>query len=82
MPYRRLNINFFFLRRNYNLQEDGDRLRYIREALKIVANLNSPTEREHYLKDISSDFDYSYENMKQELSEIRLGFQKKRKIQG
>ncbi|MDP5273106.1 DNA primase [Chengkuizengella axinellae] len=66
-----------YLRKNFKLNDDNERLRYIRSALKIIAQLDSPTEREHYIKEMSSDFDYSFETLKQEMFEIKQELEKK-----
>ncbi|TBL78103.1 DNA primase [Paenibacillus thalictri] len=71
-----IKYKLLYFRKNYKLQEDGEKLRYIQHALKIVAGVTSPVEREHYVKELSSEFHYSYEILWQNLNEIRLQTEK------
>ncbi|RKN86949.1 DNA primase [Paenibacillus ginsengarvi] len=69
------------LRKNFNLQEGEAKLRYVRTAIReVIANIPAPTQREHYLKELASEFSStsSFETMKQETNEIREQLQKKR----
>jgi DNA primase len=67
------------LRRNFNFQEGDAKLRYVRTAIReVIADLPSPTEREHYLKDLSNEHQLSLESIKQETNQIRQELQKKR----
>ncbi|MDF2723483.1 MAG: primase [Paenibacillus sp.] len=70
------------LRRNFNLQDNEAKLRYVRTAIReVIADIDSPTVREHYLKELASEFSSvsSFETMKQETNEIREQNQKKRR---
>lgn len=76
-----VKYKLFYIRRNFRLQEDDGKLRYIHTALRHIAEIPLPTEREHYLKELSSDFSYSYDTLKQEMNQIRQDLQKN-KING
>jgi DNA primase len=65
-----------FLKRDHKLQTDQGKLSYIQSALTVIAKLKSPTQREHYLKELALEFDYSYEALKQELHEVRQELEK------
>lgn len=67
------------LEQSYNTTQEDGRLEYIRSALQLIAALPSPTEREHYLKDLAQDYDYSLDALKQEISGIRRDLEKKRR---
>lgn len=70
------------LRRNFNMQDNDAKLRYVRTAIReVIAGIESPTGREHYLKELSTEFSAisSFETMKQETNEIREQEQKKRR---
>ncbi|NDI33707.1 DNA primase [Chengkuizengella sediminis] len=67
-----------YSQKRFRLNDANEKLRYIRSTLKIIAELESPTEREHYIKEIANDFDYSFETLKQEMFEIRQDTEKKR----
>ncbi|WP_248926647.1 DNA primase [Paenibacillus hamazuiensis] len=71
-----IKYKLLYFRKNYKLQEDGEKLRYIQHALKIIAGVASPVDREHYVKELSSEFHYTYEALWQNLNEIRLQMEK------
>ncbi|PZE22687.1 DNA primase [Paenibacillus xerothermodurans] len=71
-----IKYKLLYIRKNYKLQEDGDKLRYIQNALKLIADVPSPVEREHYAKELAQEFHYSYEVTLQNLNEIRLQSEK------
>ncbi|MFC0216305.1 DNA primase [Paenibacillus chartarius] len=61
-----------YARRNVRLQDEADRLRYLRGAVKLISELASPIEREHYLRDLSSEFGISIETLKQDVAQHLL----------
>ncbi|MNI09697.1 DNA primase [compost metagenome] len=66
-----IKYKLVYMRKNFKLQEDGERVRYIQSAVKMIAELQSQLERDHYLKQLSSEFtDFSYDSMKQDLHDI------------
>ncbi|MFH5182782.1 DNA primase [Paenibacillus sp. TAB 01] len=71
-----IKYKLLYFRKNFKLQEDGDKLRYIQQALKIIADITSPIEREHYVKELAAEFHYSFETAMQNLNEIRLQSEK------
>lgn len=74
-----MKYKLLYIRKNFKLHEDGDRLRYLQSAVKLISELQSPMEREHYLKQLASEFpDSSYEAMKLDLHEILLQSEKNR----
>lgn len=74
-----MKYKLLYIRRNFKLQEEGDRIRYLKTAVKMISELSSPIEREHYLKQLSSEFDTTYEALKQDLYETMLHSEKNRK---
>ena len=48
-----------FLRNGRNLNNEGDKIAYIEEVLKEIVKLPNAVEREHYLRQISSEFSVS-----------------------
>lgn len=72
-----MKFKLLYIRKNFNLQDVDGRLRYIETALRMIAELPLPVEREHYLKELSAEFPYSAENMKQQMFEYRQEFLKK-----
>lgn len=69
-------FKLIYLRKNHILIEDTGKIRYIQDALKLIADIPSPMEREHYLKDLSEEFDKDLDTLKQELNQIRSNLQK------
>ncbi|MFG6114303.1 DNA primase [Halobacillus sp. MO56] len=59
------------LRKEYNLNLEGDRIAYVERVVKEVATLDHAIEREHYLKELANEFELSLETLKQEVSEYR-----------
>ncbi|NHN30923.1 DNA primase [Paenibacillus agricola] len=74
VPTIKYKLHYF--RKNFKMQEDGEKLRYMKQALKILADVPSPIEREHYVKELSSEFHYSFDTTLQDLNEIRLQAEK------
>ncbi|MEX2414693.1 MAG: DNA primase [Paenibacillaceae bacterium] len=60
-----------YLRRSFPARGDEGRLKYIQAALKIIAELQSPTEREFYLRELSVDFQYTMEALHEQLHQLR-----------
>ncbi|SFL32644.1 DNA primase [Paenibacillus sp. 1_12] len=71
-----IKYKLLYFRKNFKLQEDGEKLRYMQQALKIIADITSPIEREHYVRELSTEFRYSFETTLQNLNEIRLQAEK------
>jgi DNA primase len=66
-----MKYKLLYIRRNFRLQEDDGKLRYIHAALNLIAEIPLPTEREHYVRELSGEFGYSYDVLKQELNQYR-----------
>ncbi|MFC5450232.1 DNA primase [Paenibacillus aestuarii] len=74
-----MKYKLLYIRKNFKLHEEGDRLRYLQTAVRMIADLASTMERDHYLKQLASEFpDSSYESMKLDMHEILLQSEKKR----
>ncbi|WP_100372404.1 DNA primase [Bacillus sp. FJAT-45037] len=68
-----------FLRKGKNLQDEGERLRYIEEVLVEISTLTRAVERDHYLRQIADEFSLSLDALKQE--QFQLFRAKKQKDQ-
>lgn len=75
-----IKYKLLHFRKNFKLQEDGDKLRYIQQALKVIADIPSPVEREHYVRELSTEFKLTFEAALQDLNEIRLQSEKNNKF--
>lgn len=69
-------FRLIYLKKNHILLEETGKLNYIKEALAIIAERNSPTEREHFLKELASEYGFDISTLKQEMNEIRQQSQK------
>jgi len=65
-----IKFQLIYLRKSHILSEEDGKIRYLREAVKLVAGRGSPTEREVLLKDLAQEFDVSLDTLKQEVSGI------------
>lgn len=75
-----VKFRLIYLRKSHILLEEAGKVAYIKDAMKIIAPLGSPTEREIYLRELSSDLQVSYDSLKQECNEFRMALQKKGSI--
>ncbi|MGO4544375.1 DNA primase [Paenibacillus sp. 2TAB23] len=77
-PVSVTKFKLIYSRKNHILLKEEGRKNYLLEAVQIVAELDSSTEREVYLKEISREFDISLDALKQDCHQIRLELQKKK----
>lgn len=56
-----------YVKKDYNLSIEADRIQYIQQVLKQVAMIDSSVEREHYLNDLSGEYNLSLETLKDEV---------------
>jgi len=67
------------IKRKYQMNDEGQRIRYIQEALEEIAQLSSAIERDHYLRQLADEFHLSLEALKQDLYKVNKILQKKAK---
>ncbi|GAB3050934.1 DNA primase [Virgibacillus ainsalahensis] len=63
-----------YLKKDYNLSLEGDRIKYIEVVLKQLAMIDSSVEREHYLKELSTEYNITMDTL---LEEIQLHREKR-----
>lgn len=56
-----------YLKKDYNLSLEGDRINYIEEILKQLAMIESPVEREYYIKELSNEYTISVDTLTDEI---------------
>lgn len=66
-----VKFQLIYLRKAHILLEEDGRIRYLRDAVKLVARQDSPTERELLLKELAQEFGVSLDALKQETLEVR-----------
>lgn len=55
------------LKRQFDLQKDDDRVKFAKEASKLIKEIKSPVEIDYYTKYLSSQIDISVESIKREV---------------
>lgn len=75
-----MSFKFLYHRRGKNLQIEGDRLAYIEVILQEISSLPKAVERDHYLRQLASEFSLSLEALKQQ--QKQFFFAEKRKSKG
>jgi len=71
-PLSITKFKLIYSRKNHILSKGEGRSEYIVEAVKIIAALESSTEREIHLKELSNEFDISLDALKQDCYEYRV----------
>ncbi|MBB3109015.1 DNA primase [Paenibacillus phyllosphaerae] len=66
-PASATKFRLIYAKKNHILLEEEGRKNYLLEAAGIIAALDSPIEREIYLKDLSREFDISLDVLKQDV---------------
>ncbi|WP_163581186.1 DNA primase [Gracilibacillus saliphilus] len=56
-----------YLKKNFNLKLEGDRLQYVERVIGEIAQLDSSIERDHYIRELAEEFNLSYDALSQEL---------------
>ncbi len=59
-----------YLRRGRNLNNEGEKIRYIEDALKEISTLTKAVERDHYLRQMADEFSISLDALKQQQFQI------------
>ncbi len=67
-----------FIRKDYQISEENEQLKYIAKALEMIVDLPRAIEREHYLRGIADEFKLSYESLKNDMNQIYYEKRKKR----
>ncbi len=66
-----------YLRLGKNLNNEGDRIQYIEEVLREISQLSNAVERDHYLRQLSSEFSLSLDALEQQQRQIFFNERKK-----
>ncbi|RKQ37814.1 DNA primase [Oceanobacillus halophilus] len=66
-------IHFYmrYLKKDYNLTLEGDRIQYIENILKELAQIDSSVEREYYLSEIHKEYNISMQSLTEEIEKLR-----------
>lgn len=71
-----------YLKRKYNLQDEGERMKYLTHALDVISDLSLAIERDHYLRRLADEFRLSLEALKQEQKRIWQRKKEKKRDKG
>ncbi|GIO13362.1 DNA primase [Cohnella xylanilytica] len=66
-----VKFQLIYLRKSHILLEEDGKIRYLRDAVQLIARRDSPTEREMLLKELSLEFEVSLDTLKQEAADVR-----------
>ncbi|SNS59306.1 DNA primase [Bacillus sp. OK838] len=75
LTYMAFKMNY--LRRGKNVNNEGDRIQYIEEVLKEISRLPNAVERDHYLRQLSSEFSLSLDALEQQQRQVFFTERKK-----
>ncbi|MCM3765315.1 DNA primase [Neobacillus niacini] len=73
-------FKFRYFRRGKNLKNEGDRLSYIETIIKEISKLTKAVEKDHYLRQLASEFSLSLDSLKQQ--ERQIYFAEKKQAAG
>ncbi|MFP7477811.1 DNA primase [Terribacillus saccharophilus] len=62
-----MSFMMHYLKQDFNLSLEGDRLQYVEKVLDEIAQIESSVEREHYLRELSSAMDLSLDTLVSDL---------------
>lgn len=63
-------FNLHFLRQDLNLDNEADQLKYLNEALKVIAQVRSPLEQDVYLNQLVSEFQLDKDSLQAQMQQI------------
>ena len=61
-----MSFKMFYYRKGKNMQNEGDRLRYIEQILKEISRLDKAVEKDLYLRQLAEEFTLSLEALKEQ----------------
>ncbi|USS91039.1 DNA primase [Fructilactobacillus carniphilus] len=60
-----------YLRSQFNLEQETDKIEYAKQATKLIATLDSSVERGVYLKDLATDLDFDQASLQEQCEQDR-----------
>jgi DNA primase len=67
------------LKKDYDLRDEPQRLKYLTQALEVIADLSLAIEQDHYVRRLAEEHQLSLDALKQELRRIRRRKQRENK---
>ncbi len=71
-----------YLKRDHNLQDEGERMKYLTRALDVISDLSLAIERDHYLRRLADEFRLSLDALKEEQKRIWRRKKEKKRDKG
>ena len=71
-----------YLKKDFNLQDEGERMKYLTLALDVISDLSLAIERDHYLRRLADEFRLSLDALKQEQQRIWRRKKEKKRDKG
>lgn len=60
-----------YLKRQYDTSIEASRMQYIDEAIRYIATLTKPIEREHYVRELANEYNLSVDTIMEEVEQSR-----------
>lgn len=67
-----------YWRQNYNLNNESERVKYVQQMAAEIATLDSPIERDVYIKELAEEFNISYESIDRQVQSSTVRQHQKR----
>lgn len=64
-----ISFKMLYYRKGKNMQNEGERLRYIEQMLKEISLLEKAVEKDYYLRQLADEFDLSLEALKEQANQ-------------
>ncbi|MBL5872065.1 DNA primase [Bacillus sporothermodurans] len=73
-----MSFKMEYFRLGKNLQNEGEKLKYIEKIIEEITNLDKAVERDHYLRQLADEFSISLDALKQQQKQIFYATKKNR----
>ncbi|MDQ0339652.1 DNA primase [Caldalkalibacillus uzonensis] len=70
------------LKKGRRLSDDGERMAYIQDALRVISRLRRAVERDHYLRQLADEFSLSLDALKREQYQLYKQERRRQQEQG
>jgi len=76
-----MSFKLLYYRKGKNMQDEGDRLRYIEEVLQEISNLDKVVEKDLYLRQLADEFNLSLGALKEQENQYAKNNHRKEPMQ-
>ncbi|MDF0727203.1 DNA primase [Cytobacillus sp. S13-E01] len=71
-------FKMWYLRKGKSLQNEGDKIKYIEDVVREISKLENAVEKDHYLRQLSSEFSISLDALKEQHQQFNKSLQNKK----